>query len=53
MDGVSRGVLLDTILEEIGRRYLKKASDCSNGNKNRASELMGISIRSRSISSTN
>ena len=27
-------------------QYLKKALDCSNGNKNKASELLGISFRS-------
>ena len=46
LDEVSRGVALDSILEEIERGYLKKALDCSNGNKNKASELLGISFRS-------
>ncbi|MDJ0986011.1 MAG: sigma-54 dependent transcriptional regulator [Desulfobacterales bacterium] len=46
LDEVSRGVSLDGILEEIERGYLKKALDCSNGNKNKASELLGISFRS-------
>ncbi len=46
LDEVSRGVSLDSILEEIERGYLKKALDCSNGNKNKASELLGISFRS-------
>ncbi|MDX1708807.1 MAG: sigma-54 dependent transcriptional regulator [Desulfobacterales bacterium] len=46
LDEVSRGVSLDAILEEIERGYLKKALDCSNGNKNKASELLGISFRS-------
>ena len=46
LDEVSRGVALDSILEEIEREYLKKALDCSNGNKNKASELLGISFRS-------
>jgi two-component system response regulator PilR (NtrC family) len=46
LDEVARGVALDSILEEIEREYLKKALDCSNGNKNKASELLGISFRS-------
>ena len=46
LDDVSRGVSLDSILEEIERAYLKKALDCSNGSKNKAAELLGISFRS-------
>jgi two-component system response regulator PilR (NtrC family) len=46
LDEVVRGVALDSILEEVERGYLKKALDCSNGNKNKASELLGISFRS-------
>jgi two-component system response regulator PilR (NtrC family) len=46
LDEVARGVALDSILEEIEREYLKKALDCSNGNKNKAAELLGISFRS-------
>ncbi len=46
LDEVARGVSLDTILEEIERAYLKKALDCSNGNKNKAADLLGISFRS-------
>jgi two-component system response regulator PilR (NtrC family) len=46
LDEVSRGVSLDIILEEIESAYLKKALDCSNGNKNKAAELLGISFRS-------
>ncbi len=46
LDDVSRGVSLDIILEEIERAYLKKALDCSNGNKSKAAELLGISFRS-------
>ena len=46
LDEVAKGVALDSILEEIERGYLKKALDCSNGNKNKASELLGISFRS-------
>jgi len=46
LDEVSRGVSLETILEEIERGYLKKALDCSNGNKNKAADLLGITFRS-------
>jgi len=46
LDEVSRGVSLDAILEEIESGYLKKALDCSNGNKNKAAELLDISFRS-------
>jgi two-component system response regulator PilR (NtrC family) len=46
LDEVSKGVALDSILEEIEAAYLKKALDCSNGNKNRAAELLGVSFRS-------
>ena len=46
LDEVGRGVALDSILEEIERAYLKKALDCSKGNKNKAAELLGISFRS-------
>jgi two-component system response regulator PilR (NtrC family) len=46
LDEVARGVALDSILEEIERAYLKKALDCSKGNKNKAAELLGISFRS-------
>lgn len=46
LDEVGRGVSLDTILEEIERAYLKKALDCSNGNKNKAAKLLDISFRS-------
>ena len=46
LDEVSKGVSLDPILEEIERAYLKKALEISNGNKNKAADLLGISFRS-------
>ncbi len=46
LDEVSRGVSLDDIMAEIERSYLTKALECSNGNKNKASDLLGISFRS-------
>jgi two-component system response regulator PilR (NtrC family) len=46
LDQVVHGVALDNILEEIERAYLQKALEASNGNKNKAAELLGISFRS-------
>ena len=46
LDDVSRGVSLDDILGDIECGYLRKALDCSNGNKNKAAELLGVSFRS-------
>lgn len=46
LDEVAHGVALDNILAEIERSYLTKAMECSNGNKNKAAELLGISFRS-------
>ena len=46
LDDVSRGVSLDDILGAIERGYLRKALDCSNGSKNKAAELLGVSFRS-------
>ncbi len=46
LDEVSKGVSLDSILEEIERAYLMKSLECSNGKKNKAADLLGISFRS-------
>ena len=46
LDEVAHGVSLDNILAEIERSYLTKALDCSDGNKNKAAELLGITFRS-------
>jgi two-component system response regulator PilR (NtrC family) len=46
LDEVAHGVSLDDILAEIERSYLTKALDCSDGNKNKAADLLGISFRS-------
>lgn len=46
LDEVANGVSLDDILAEIERSYLTKALECSNNNKNKAAELLGISFRS-------
>jgi two-component system response regulator PilR (NtrC family) len=46
LDEVAQGVNLDEILETIETAYIKKALDYTNGNKNRAADLLGISFRS-------
>lgn len=43
---VENGVSLDNILEEIERAYIEKAMKFAKGNKNSASDLLGISLRS-------
>jgi two-component system response regulator PilR (NtrC family) len=45
LDEVRNGVSLDIILEEIERAYLEKALDCTQGKKQEAAELLGISFR--------
>ena len=45
LDEVRKGVSLDAILEDIERAYLKKALECTNGKKQEAAELLGISFR--------
>ena len=45
LDEVRNGVSLDAILEDIERAYLKKALECTNGKKQEAAELLGISFR--------
>jgi two-component system response regulator PilR (NtrC family) len=46
LDEVAHGVALDNILAEIERAYLKKSLECTDGNKHKAAELLGISFRS-------
>lgn len=46
LDEVAHGVALDSILAEIERAYLEKALEFTNGNKNKAAELLGITFRS-------
>jgi len=46
IDEVPHGVSLDAILEEIERAYIVKAMECAAGNKNKAAELLGLSLRS-------
>ncbi|BBO73260.1 acetoacetate metabolism regulatory protein AtoC [Desulfosarcina widdelii] len=46
IDEVAQGVNLDSILEEIERAYIEKAMECTDGNKNKAADLLGLSLRS-------
>jgi two-component system response regulator PilR (NtrC family) len=46
IDEVAHGVALDNILTEIEQAYIKKALDCTDGNKHKAAELLGITLRS-------
>jgi two-component system response regulator PilR (NtrC family) len=46
LDEIVHGVALDSILAEIERAYLEKALEYTNGNKNKAAELLGITFRS-------
>ena len=46
LDEVANGVCLDNILSEIERSYITKALECTNGNKNKAADLLGITFRS-------
>lgn len=45
LDEVKNGVSLDAILEEIEKAYFDKALECTNGKKQEAAELLGISFR--------
>jgi len=46
LDEVAQGVNLDSILEEIERAYIEKAMECTDGNKNKAADLLDLSLRS-------
>lgn len=46
LDDVENGVSLESILEEIEAAYIKKAMELGKGNKNRAAELLDLSLRS-------
>lgn len=46
LNEVAGGVDLDQILADIERAYLKKALECTGGNKQKAAELLNISFRS-------
>lgn len=46
IDDVEQGVDLDSILASIERAYIDKALEISMGNKSRAADLLGITLRS-------
>jgi two-component system response regulator PilR (NtrC family) len=46
LDDVAKGVNLDNVLQEIEYAYLKKALELTDGNKNKAADLLGITFRS-------
>lgn len=46
LNDVERGVMLEEILEDIEKAYIKKALECAAGNKKKAAELLGIRYRS-------
>ncbi|MBI9088272.1 MAG: sigma-54-dependent Fis family transcriptional regulator [Desulfobacterium sp.] len=46
LDDVGQGVDLDKILFSIEEAYLKKGMEISGGNKSKAAELLGLSLRS-------
>ena len=46
IDDVEQGVDLDSILASIEKAYINKALEISMGNKSRAADLLGITLRS-------
>jgi two-component system, NtrC family, response regulator PilR len=46
VNDVSKGVSLDSILEEVERAYVNKAMEYAGGEKSKAAELLGINMRS-------
>ncbi len=46
LEEVRQGVSLDNIMEQIERVYLKKSLECAGGNRQKAAELLDISLRS-------
>jgi len=46
VNDVSKGVSLDSILEEVERAYVDKAMEFSGGERGKAAELLGINMRS-------
>jgi len=46
VNDVSKGISLDSILEEVEIAYVKKAMEYSGGEKSKAAELLGINMRS-------
>ncbi len=46
VNDVSKGVSLDSILEEVERAYVNKAMEYTGGERSKAAELLGINMRS-------
>ncbi|MFO7665312.1 MAG: sigma-54 dependent transcriptional regulator [Desulfobacterales bacterium] len=46
INDVSKGIPLDSILEEVERAYVNKAMECAGGERSKAAELLGINLRS-------
>ncbi|MFH1982591.1 MAG: sigma-54 dependent transcriptional regulator [Pseudomonadota bacterium] len=46
LDAVTAGVELDSIMDRIEAAYLGKALEVSEGNRQKAAELLGVSLRS-------
>lgn len=46
IEDVAGGVQLDAIIDQIEKAYIEKALDLTEGNKRKASELLGITFRS-------
>jgi two-component system, NtrC family, response regulator PilR len=46
LNDVSKGVVLEEILEQIERAYIEKALEYTGGNKKKAAELLGLRYRS-------
>ncbi len=46
LEAVKEGVNLTEILDKIEKAYLRKAMECSNGNKKKAAVLLGLGYRS-------
>ena len=46
IDDVSNGIALDDVLDDIERAYIKKALELTDGNKQKAAELLSINPRS-------
>jgi len=46
LDDVAAGVHLDAIIDQIEKAYIDKALDLTEGNKSKAADLLGITLRS-------
>ena len=46
LSGISHGISLDEVLDKVERTYIEEALGISGGNKQKATELLGINLRS-------